>query len=748
MAIKSIRIKNLLSFDDFSLSDIKDINCIVGRNNVGKTNLLNIIDYFYSKLDNEVVVPPSLFSNYSPIGTITITYDTTKIKQVVSSNKNKSDYQKYIYRSLFKSEHEDSFGYLMRKSKIKQNKYQYTLTLTINKNGAIYWSDNDPNVRSIIKRVFPFYSVNTRKLDLYDWSKLWNIVSQLKFLKATNLNKNEHVDYIDSKISPKSGSYRDYIEKITSITKTSPYDYQELILNYIKVGLDGHTFNIDGQNLDSQSDGTNSHKYLELFLSLMIALTRREYIYPTVYVDEPEIGLHPKRNEKLIKDLHDIYDSYKSRSVEKEIGKYKTPNPTIIFSTHSPNIVKMVIKLFNSADEHKIIQFSMANGSTNLKTINSYYNDKRFLNVFSDNEARLFFSQYILFVEGETELEIFGNSRLSDKFPKIRNIDIYRTNEVMLKAINPTNSNLAIPYLILYDADKMISIDHTNGAIHFKSREVNLFELKETLRFSIFGSERYKSNKSIDGVLYHHEKPKDLIESKASFKIFKYNKFIDRVNKITVSKSNKYITSTTIEGSLINENSLILLIKWILFEFKNNTHIGGKGDVIRRTSGLIRAFENNGNVRSTYLGIHAKPIFRGELLVEHKKFSVNIKRRYIKSVLEELKSKNYTKEELITIFRLLFEGKTDTLISTSNKGYENLSSELRSSVDIFRDNYLKNFPCSFSKTGGWVTSFLDYSIMYMERMEAKDEKNSFLSQFRFYYPELYDIISHVSNSIE
>ncbi len=735
MAIKSIRIKNLLSFEDFSLSDIKDINCIVGRNNVGKTNLVKIIDYFYLKLNDDAVVAPDLFSQYSSTGSITITYDTTRIKHVVSSKKNKSDYQKYIYKSLFRSEH------------VKKDKYQYTITLSINKNGATSWSDPDSNVRSIIKRIFPFYSVNTRKLDLYDWSKLWGIVSQLKFLSAANLKKDEHVNYIDSKISPKSGSYKDYIDKISSLTKTSPYNYQELILNYIKVGLDGHTFNIDGQELDSQSDGTNSHKYLELFLSLMIALTRREYIYPTVYVDEPEIGLHPKRNEKLIIDLHEIYNLYKSRSVDVKPGKYKTPNPTIIFSTHSPNIVKMVIKLFSEVDEHKIIQFSKSGSSTSLKTINSYYNDKRFLNVFSDNEARLFFSQYILFVEGETELEIFGNSKLSEVFTSLRTIDIYRTNEVMLKAINPTNSNLSIPYLILYDADKMLSIDPDMGTLNFKKNEVNLFDLKDSLKFSSYGSKGYKAHKSLTGILQHNSKNKDLTDSKTSFKIFKYNKFIERINDIIVPNSNKYITSTTIEGSLINSNSLILFIKWIISEFKHNTHIGGKGDVVARTNGLMTAFENNGNVKSAYLGTHAKPIYIGELEDSIQTFSNKIKRDYIKFIFEKIKSENYSSSELVTIFRLLFEGKTDTLISTSNNNFTYLSSNLKDSIDTFKDTYLKNFPCELSKTGGWVTSFLDYSIVYMERIKVVSNQ-SVESQFKLYFPELYDILEHVSDSID
>ena len=120
MAIKSIRIKNILSFDDFYISDLRDINCIVGRNNTGKTNLLKTIDYFYSKLSDDNVVSLPLFSKYTSTGSITITYDTERIKSVVSSNKNKSDYQKNIYKSLFKSEHKCAFGTLVRNREKKK----------------------------------------------------------------------------------------------------------------------------------------------------------------------------------------------------------------------------------------------------------------------------------------------------------------------------------------------------------------------------------------------------------------------------------------------------------------------------------------------------------------------------------------------------------------------------------------------------------------------------------------------------
>ena len=87
MSIKSIKIKNLLSFDELIIDDFEDINCIVGKNNTGKSNLLKLIKFFYNKLDEKRELTPELNSNYSAFGTITITYDMSRIYHIVSSPK-------------------------------------------------------------------------------------------------------------------------------------------------------------------------------------------------------------------------------------------------------------------------------------------------------------------------------------------------------------------------------------------------------------------------------------------------------------------------------------------------------------------------------------------------------------------------------------------------------------------------------------------------------------------------------------
>ncbi|EDR9212285.1 AAA family ATPase, partial [Salmonella enterica subsp. enterica serovar Telelkebir] len=62
MSIKSIRIENLLSYDTLIINNVKDLNCVIGKNNVGKSNLLKLLSFFYKKIDNIKCIPPELHS--------------------------------------------------------------------------------------------------------------------------------------------------------------------------------------------------------------------------------------------------------------------------------------------------------------------------------------------------------------------------------------------------------------------------------------------------------------------------------------------------------------------------------------------------------------------------------------------------------------------------------------------------------------------------------------------------------------
>jgi predicted ATP-dependent endonuclease of OLD family len=753
MSIKSIRIKNLLSFEDAYIADFKDINCIVGQNNAGKSNLLALLNYFYSSLREERVVPPSLYSNYSAMGSITIEYDTTRLKKVVTSKGIKNPYFRHIYNTLFSRKNSllglDAFAEFIKEHNRKESKY--FLTLTVNKDNSINWSTKNKNVLEIINRVYPFFFIDTRHINLYDWSKIWVTISQLKFLNMNGLQRQDLVGFIDDKVSKKSGSYKDYVEKVNEITSTSAYSYQEKVLNYVKVGLKGHTFNIEGEDLQQQSDGTNSHKFLELFLSLMIALTRREFITPTVFVDEPEVGLHPKRNEQLIYRLHSIYKSFQKTKGEREVGRYATPYPRIIFSTHSPNIIKTVVKLFKGENEHQVLHFKKGRDeSTSIRLIKSHYDDPRFLNIFSDNEARLFFSKFILFVEGETELEIFGNLRLVSKFDKLRDIDVYAVNDVHLNAISPSKSNLPIPFLILYDSDHFLDCrldktgSETQAKLNIITKKVNLEKIEKRLRCSFFGSKDYAVRKAIGVVKKAVASPQNLNENHTDFTQFNIKFFVNYANRNIFKSQNISFNTTTIEGVLISDSSLKYFVDWIIDEFSSSDNAALSSNLKAKVRGIQNTFIRKNDIKKAFKALYPSCANTDALPKDLKIFSKKIRIKYLKTIRDEINALGFSNEDLVMALKLTFGGKPNSLIKYDSKTYEQFIPEkMKGLVNAIKTDYLKTFSYGTSKTSGWASSFIDYTIEKIEQ-ESNDDENKFYAQFSIVFPELDDIIKKVS----
>ena len=201
MSIKSIKIKNLLSFDELIINRIEDINCVVGINNSGKSNLLKLIRFFYNKLDGKRELPPTLNSKYSTFGTITIVYDTSRIKRIVKyrGRKNKTDFFKHIYNTLFKNN--DSINNILQSIENINKESTFELTLQINVDDSSKWLVDDENVLNIINYLYPFFDIEARHIDLYDWQKLWLIIGRLKSFNVNGIKQDQIIEFFNKHIS-------------------------------------------------------------------------------------------------------------------------------------------------------------------------------------------------------------------------------------------------------------------------------------------------------------------------------------------------------------------------------------------------------------------------------------------------------------------------------------------------------------------------------------------------------------------
>ena len=457
MGIKSIQIRNLLSFDELQIKSLNEINCLIGKNNSGKSNLLKLLSFFYRQLEGVKQINPELHSNYSATGLITIEYDTTHINKLVTSYRNRNNsYFNHIYKNLFSNTTTFPFNIPFFDSSNTQNN-TYSVSLRVTKKGAIEWSIKNKEALKIIADIFPFFEIDTRHLYLHDWQNIWPMLGKLRPFNANSFK--EEIDiFLEENESRIVKKYNQNVDRINSATETAHYDHREKVVNLIKMGLRGQKFEVEGEALNKMSDGTNSFNYIDTIFKILIQLSKGAYVCPTIFVDEPEVGLHPKKVESLINNLYSVFSENYSESRTS-----KKPKPKFFLSTHSPNLVKQVIKKFQ--DNHNVFHFSKKNSQpTKLALMNSKYSDRSFLGIFSDNEARLFFSSFILFVEGETELEAFSNEKLLSKFLYLNDIDIYQTSSnVLSERINPGYSNTSVPYLFLFDADKAFDIAYPNN---------------------------------------------------------------------------------------------------------------------------------------------------------------------------------------------------------------------------------------------------------------------------------------------
>ncbi|MBN3100036.1 retron Eco8 family effector endonuclease [Pectobacterium colocasium] len=747
MGLQSIRIKNLLSFDDVIINSLEDINCIIGMNNAGKSNLMKMLRYFYDKLDDIKVIPPDFHSSYTPSGSITLTYDVTRIKKIVMNTNNNGRFHKHIYNTLFKPQ-----SFTRKPLRLVfplifsfHKKSTYSITLTISKDDSVTWSIKDPNARRLIKTLFPFFYIETRHINLYDWNSIWKMVSSINSFNFSEVKKEDLLAFLDEKISTKRGNYKKYIERVESAIHTKPYSYKDKVVNYLKIVLDGDIFTNKGEDLHVQSDGTNSHKYLEVILSLLISLTRTEFINPIIYIDEPEIGLHPKLSESFIENLSLTYKKYDKTSKEIETNKYSTPYPKLIFSTHSSSLLKLTLKSF--LDNQQVLHFSKgSDGATKVSKLNSKYDDARFINMISDNEARLFFSEYILFVEGATEVELFRNYNLQKLFPVLKRLDVYDCDEVMLKNINPGYSNAAIPFLIVKDIDQIAVIDFSNSKFNFnaKGKEIinkaiknNKLDYFSRRRNPFFDTAKFLSSQDGRKVTFNN--------NGLRFKQFSIGRVISGVNFLS-SRDNVFYTSTTIEGSLINELSLELFSLWIRDVIMNDYGINNKNPS-KMIDALLQKHDINTQSKKLFSKIFSNSKTNHDLSLRHIRLLKIIKLRYVKEIIEEFKEKIPDVKDQLAVLRLAFSGKTETLVSIEMHYKIDEKPINQNILDCIKEMKSENF--SFlvpymGKTSGWVTSFIDFSLKYYASLNKEEVGKN----FRLAFPELSHIIDHASSSIE
>lgn len=567
--ITKIKIENAISIRkmlfEFS-EDNSNVICLIGKNGAGKSSILRVLKFFFDHMEktfSEEIIIDSI-NPYIQKCIVEITFDLSSL--ILKSEKN----------NMLSDDISEVLEY-------SEDGNQVTLAMEQNKDGKIEWSIPSIKVRKTLKSVFPLYLINTRHLDINKWEKLWDIISDLSST-IPEKSKGNCEDILEK-------AFEDiYGEKYTKSRKIidsaffdkkvtlNNYNFQSRYKDVFSIRYGGEQYLYEKRDLNFYSDGTNSYNYLSLLISLISKIASISCKSPILLIDEPEIGLHNSFIQNLVRDIADTNDK----------------DSMMILCTHSP---QLIAELSNQKVSYLMYRIEMKRMYSEIHQMNLEWLKESKVRI-SSKEAECYFVDKIVFVEGETELQLFYNRNLQSLFPTISKVHFYSfdSNNSKLKTINPELLNLGITYKLIVDSDKVIK--YNDKSEKFKSANdtlVNPFGNKSIKKGEKL---RYYKSSELDIIELRH-----IIESMLD-KTYLYaveKNYIDNedFNKLMYSLRtycnyyNTLVNWTTIEGELITYQNIDTFLEFIKSAYLDDNiqcavkNIQSKSDYKERTAYTI-----------------------------------------------------------------------------------------------------------------------------------------------------------------
>ena len=313
MKIKNLHIKEFKGLREISINFEKndeplDLVVLAGSNGSGKTRVLESIkDYFESHIDIQEI---------KIINNLQIFFEKEE-KECID----KIGSEKYFYSTL------KYFSLNDKKENLNDSSY-----LVIKKNLLI-----------LPKIIYVPTEINFQKIDI----AITNLVQKYEFLNIVDTNLIKDIpSYIATKMI--SAMLKNKDEKVGDVQKKVFNEINEIFEN-LSIDVKVEDISQDGRNITlfTNSSGDEfdinelSSGEKQLFLrTLAIKMLNPEN--SIILIDEPELSLHPKWQQKIV----DVY---------RKIGE----NNQIIIATHSPHILGSVrkenIMLLDKDDEGQIV---------------------------------------------------------------------------------------------------------------------------------------------------------------------------------------------------------------------------------------------------------------------------------------------------------------------------------------------------------------------------------------------------------
>lgn len=546
--IKKITIENFKSIEkvqfDFN-SPKQEIVCLVGKNGVGKSNIFKALQYFFNYLEkpysDEQIIDSS--NPYIQSCAISIVFDLSLLYKKSKGNSELYSRFNKIIDYCDKKLENDKLSFYSLFDEI----LQIELKLIQYRDGEIKWNIKDRSIRSTIKSVFPFYYFDTRTLDLYTWDKLWKIISDLS-ATVPHKNQTECAELLDNAFNEIYGEKYTKSSKIiedafkSNHVKFDSYRFESRFKSALAVRFGGDKFSLKNHTLDYFSDGTNSFNYLILLTTLIPKISDVSCKYPVVIIDEPEIGLHSEYISRFVKSVFENVNN----------------NAFMMFSTHSP---LLICDLTNIKADYSLYKVSLHRQHTIINKMNTAWLAEANHRV-SVRETECFFADYLVYVEGETEIQLFHDRHLVGLFPWLDRIHFYSfdSNHERLETVNSQKLNLGTRYRLLVDIDKIIKYNKSTQTFYFNHNDINPL-YKPSPTYDFYKNETKTKSSLID----------DINTNIAQTYCSNGKHYIDNIGFNTlISDIQKYcqmyniiVNWTTIEGELITYENTTEFINYM-----------------------------------------------------------------------------------------------------------------------------------------------------------------------------------------
>lgn len=546
MPLTRLIIKNFKSIKDCDIS-LSELNVLIGENGTGKTNLLDAISYFYRNLTSSDVSTTVFDENnhYSNELRISLIYDLSEFVKISKSNADEiPDFgeeqpaEKTRYNGYYKT-------IISMASKAKDKKLRVELSQI--KGHSIQWNCTYEE-RLIFKSLFPIFYIDTRNLDVTEWGYIWDILGELA--KVSNTERKTIEAKISEVLLDNDHETSRKLKVIMDIfgaadVSVKPAMSKEFAKNLTKIFFSGESIRQRGKHLDYYSTGTNSVKYIELLLKSIDAISRTKMKEPIVLFDEPEISLHTNYLDELAEAMLDVNSRL-----------------SIVVSTHSSRLTKNLITSSDTISLYNVKLMGKYSTIYRMKKFPQYSPASKYR--VADDHINSYFSRAILFVEGETELELFSNPYLKVLFSKFKKVDVFKavSEKPILNIMSPKLANSRTPYLCLIDVDK---------AIGYNKKQKEFFLRKEYFPENKKERYQYRNKHQSEPYLYFQRKRINAMQSKLHVHYYmpflscddpNYREFISAIQQYLLAY-NVFCCNTTIEGTLINISTVDFVLDFL-----------------------------------------------------------------------------------------------------------------------------------------------------------------------------------------